>query len=158
MVTLKTGFYLAAPLLGGAIVAGATQGVLSTLESLGAKIGPIFQIADDVIDLTEGKGRGEKGSDIKEGKRSFLVVHVAGRCTSDEREKLFDILDKPRPETTAEDVHWVMGLFDKYGAVKGAKSEGRRLLEDARELMGELPRPLNSNLAAAVEFMLERKI
>ncbi len=158
IVTLKTGYYLAAPLVGGAMIANAPQSALDTLKSLGEKIGPIFQIADDIIDLTEGKGRGEKGSDIKEGKRSFLAIDVAGQCTSEEREELYRILDKPRPKTTAEEVRWAITLFEKYDAAGKAKEKGHQLLEEARTLMGGLPSPLNSNLSAAVEFMLERKL
>lgn len=158
VVTLKTGFYLAAPLVGGAIIANASVGVKETLMALGDKIGPIFQIADDVIDMTQGKGRGERGSDIKEGKRSILAVFVANECTSEEREELFRILDRPRPETTAEEVRWVMALFEKHDAAGVAKETGHRLMEEAKSLLKELPSPLDANLSAAVEFMLERRI
>ncbi len=157
IVTAKTGFYLAAPMVGGAILADASQGTLDTLRSLGSKIGPIFQIADDIIDLTEGKGRGEKGSDIKEGKRSFMVVHVSQHCTSSEREEMFRLLDKPRADVTQEEVRQVMSLFEKYEAVEAAKAKGRELLGEARTLVRRLPSPLDSNLLAAMEFMLGRK-
>ena len=37
-------------------------------------MGPAFQIRDDLIDLTHGKGRGGViGSDVKEGKASFYI-------------------------------------------------------------------------------------
>ncbi len=157
IVTMKTGFYLAAPLVGGAILAGAPREALDILRSLGDKIGPIFQMADDIIDLTEGKGRGERGSDIKEGKRSFLVVHTAQQCSSTEREEMYRILDTPRGETTPEEVKWVMDLFETYDAVEAAREQGQRLLEEARTLVNRLPSPLNSNLMAAMEFMLGRK-
>ncbi len=157
LVTAKTGFYLAAPLVGGAILADAPKSVLDILRSLGDKIGPIFQIADDIIDLTEGKGRGEKGSDIKEGKRSYLVVHVAGQCTASERDELYRILDKPRADVTSEEVQWVMDLFDKYDAVEAAQAAGQNLLQEARGMLERLPSPLGEDLAAAVQFMLSRK-
>jgi geranylgeranyl pyrophosphate synthase len=157
VVVAKTGFYLAAPLVGGAILADASPEVLEVLRALGDKIGPIFQIADDVIDLTEGKGRGERGSDIKEGKRSFLVVHVARRCTASERDEMFRILDKPRSEVTSEEVEWVIDLFQKYRAVEAAMAKGRELQAEAKELLRRLPPPLDANLSAAVEFMLGRK-
>jgi geranylgeranyl pyrophosphate synthase len=157
VVTSKTGFYLAAPLIGGAVLADAPPTVLEILRSLGDKIGPIFQIADDVIDLTEGKGRGERGSDIKEGKRSYLVVHVARRCSSADREEMYRILDKPRAETTREEVLWVIDLFKRHNAVEAAMSKGKELMEDAKALLQRLPSPLDGNLGAAVEFMLGRR-
>lgn len=156
IVTAKTGLYLAAPLVGGALVAGGPEEVVQTLRALGDRIGPIFQIADDVIDLTEGKGRGEVGSDIKEGKRSLLVVRAAQACTSEEREELYRILDAPREGVTAKEVAWVVDLFARTGAVEAAREEGRRMLEEAQQLVDALPEPLDANLRAAMEFMLAR--
>lgn len=157
IVTAKTGFYLAAPLVGGALLAHSGEEVLNVLRALGERIGPIFQMTDDIIDLTEGKGRGEKGSDIKEGKRSFLVVYTSQRCTPEERGEMYRILDKPRTEVTGEEVSWVISLFEKHGSVDGAKAKGRELLGEARTLVRKLPSPLDANLMAAIEFMLGRK-
>lgn len=156
VVTAKTGRYLAAPLVGGALVAGAPSAVVEALRSLGDRIGPIFQIADDLIDLTGAKGRGERGNDVKEGKRSYLVVDVADRCQEAERETLFRILDTPREETTEEDVQWVLELYERYDAVAAARAAGEELLASARTVLEGLPSPLDANLTAAVEFMLER--
>ncbi len=153
----KTGYYLACPAIGGAIVAGAEVEIPAALEAYGLCVGPVFQITDDVIDLTEGKGRGEKGSDIMEGKRSFLVVHTSDRCEDSERRKMFEILDKPRDETTPGDVAWVTELFEKYEAVAAARRKGEELLENARRILLPLPSALRENVMAASRYMLERK-
>lgn len=58
MVELKTGYYLACGMVGGAIVAGASNEVVEKIWMLGKNMGPAFQIRDDLIDLTHGKGRG----------------------------------------------------------------------------------------------------
>src|SRR5690606_14547938 len=76
LVTEKTGHYLAAPLVAGAICSDAEADVIAALNTFGLMIGPMFQIRDDVIDLTHGKGRNSIGNDIREGKRSFLVAHA----------------------------------------------------------------------------------
>lgn len=152
----KTGYYLAAPAIGGAIVAGASQTTLDALTDFGKCIGPIFQIADDIIDLTEGKGRGEKGSDIREGKRSFLVVHAANVCSEQERLTLYDILDKPRNITTSQDVEWVVSLLDKYGAVEAARRQADVLLGKGKDALKGLPVPLAETLQAAAEYMIAR--
>lgn len=153
----KTGYYLAAPAIGGAIVAGASKDTLSALEEFGMCIGPVFQIADDIIDLTEGKGRGEKGSDIKEGKRSYLVIHTALNCKEAERKRMFGILDKDRASTTPEDVAWVTALFEKYGAVDAGRKAGEELLRKGRESLEMVPKELRENISAASRYMLERK-
>src|SRR3989339_780697 len=73
MVELKTGYYLACGMVGGAVVSGISEKVVEKIWSLGKTMGPAFQIRDDLIDLTHGKGRGGAiGSDVKEGKASFL--------------------------------------------------------------------------------------
>ncbi len=157
VVTEKTGYYLACPALGGAIVAGANEDILHALEDYGKCIGPVFQITDDIIDLTEGKGRGEKGSDIKEGKRSYLVVYTSARCTASEKDRMFDILGKPREETTAEDVQWIAQLFEKYGAVMAGKKTGEEFLAKSQQAIAQLPEILRKNISAASDFMLNRK-
>ena len=77
IVREKTGFYLAAPIQGGALVAGADQATLDRIGKMALNLGPMFQIIDDIIDLTDGKGRESTGSDIREGKRSYLVAWAA---------------------------------------------------------------------------------
>jgi geranylgeranyl diphosphate synthase type I len=154
----KTGYYLACPAVGGALVAGANEKTLTALEEFGKCIGPVFQITDDVIDLTEGKGRGGvKGSDIMEGKRSYLVVHAASRCTDIEKKQLFEILDNPRDKTTAEHVEWATALFEKYGAVEAARKAGEDFLSKGQSVLAPLPEALRQNVLAASRYMLERK-
>ena len=153
----KTGYYLAAPAIGGALVAGASKDTLVALEEHGMCIGPVFQIMDDIIDLTDGKGRGEKGSDIKEGKRSYLVVYTAQECSGAEREQLFDILDKPREKTTPKDVAWVTALFEKYGAVEAGRKAGENLLKKGQEVLEMLPKELRENVSSASRYILDRK-
>ena len=82
IVTNKTAYYLAAPMLGGAMVAGATPQTLEAIRELGKCVGPVFQIVDDTIDLTHGKGRETVGSDVREGKRSYLVAWAASKASA----------------------------------------------------------------------------
>lgn len=109
MIELKTAWYLTLPMVGGAIVAGRTD-LVPKIKEFGMKVGPAFQIADDLLDLTKGKGRGEIGSDVKEGKRSIMVVHCSSKSSGDERKRLFGVLDKTRENTTKEDIKYVKAL------------------------------------------------
>ena len=88
----KTARYLTMPIIGGAIVAGRDD-LKDKLLDFGKKAGLAFQITDDILDLTEGKGRGEIGRDIKEGKRSIMVVHFLSKCSKEEKNKLLNILN-----------------------------------------------------------------
>jgi geranylgeranyl diphosphate synthase type I len=157
-VTEKTGYYLAYPIIGGAIISGASDDTLRSLEEFGKYIGPVFQIADDILDLTDGKGREEIGCDIKEGKRSLLVALATSECTQEEKERLFEILNKGREYTSDEDVSWVISLFDKYQIIDKAKDRAREMLGAAKTSIQDVPEELRENLSAAAEFFLERKI
>jgi len=157
IVIKKTSHYLAAPMIGGAIIAGASENILDSISEFGKFIGPMFQIVDDVIDLTEGKGRGEIGSDIKEGKRSFLVAYTASVCTIEEKRRMFEILDKPRDETTSHDINWVISLFNKYGTITYARKYSKELYTSGKNAIKNLPKELKANLNMAAKFMLERK-
>jgi geranylgeranyl pyrophosphate synthase len=152
----KTGHYLAAPIQGGAIVAGADEATLATIAEMAMFLGPLFQVMDDVIDLTSGKGREAIGSDVREGKRSFLVARVATTASDEERRRLFDVLDKPREETTREDVAWVVALFEKHGTMAAGRQYCRDLHERSRAALAGLPAALGAPLGLVFEMLVNR--
>jgi geranylgeranyl pyrophosphate synthase len=156
MIELKTAWYLTLPMVGGAIVAGR-QDMTAKIKEFGMKIGPAFQIADDLLDLTKGKGRGEIGSDIKEGKRSIMVVHCASRCGEVERKRLFEILDAPRDKTSGVDIEYARQLFEKYGSLEYAKSRAKALSVESRKISSSLPDELRRVLDGFAEYLVERK-
>ncbi|CAN5312539.1 short chain isoprenyl diphosphate synthase IdsA [soil metagenome] len=130
LVAKKTGSYLVAPIIGGALIGGANETSIAAIQRFGQSMGPLFQIKDDLIDLTTGKGRGEIGSDIREGKRSFLVAHVLERCSAGEREILFDILNAPREKTTDAQVSAVVDLFHRHGAIAAGETRCGELMRE----------------------------
>jgi len=156
MVEMKTAWYLTLPMVGGAIIAGRPE-LVESIKEFGMRIGPAFQIADDLLDLTEGKGRNEIGSDIKEGKRSIMVVHCSSKCTPEERKRLFDILNKPREETEKEDVEFLKNLFEKYGSLEYAKNKAKSLVEESRRITSNMPEKLREILDEFAEYLVERK-
>jgi len=156
IVEEKTGYYLAAPILGGALVAGADEATSAPQKISAARYGPLFQVIDDLIDLTEGKGRGERGSDIREGKRSYLVAAVSEKATAQERERLFDILDLPREKTTAADVDEAIALFEKYGVLEDARAYANRLYDEAMQTLNDVPRALRELLDATFKSLAGR--
>ncbi len=156
MVIGKTAHYLTAPMVGGAIVAGREDLVEKILD-FGRKIGPAFQITDDILDLTEGKGRSEIGRDIKEGKRSILVAHCLSKCNEDERQMLIEILNKPVDDTTNEDVEKVKQLFEKYGSVDYARNKAQKLVDEAKNIIADFPAELKEILDFVADYLIKRK-
>ena len=157
MAELKTGHYLVLGMAGGAIIAGASELTLQVLWQLGRNLGPAFQIRDDLIDLTTGKGRGEKGSDIREGKASILYAHALSASRDGERSRLLEIMRKPREETTSDDVAWVMALYERSGSMKFAQETADRLVTDAHHAVRHLPESQQQALADLITYIAERK-
>lgn len=157
IVREKTGYYLAAPMVGGAIVAGADGRTLDALRALGQVVGPLFQIVDDMIDLTHGKGRGAIGSDIREGKRSYMVAVVSASCSTAERERLYDILDAGRDANTDADIAWVVELFGRHGALEQGTRYCDSLRAGAEEIIAGTPPALRTTLSEALAMLTDRK-
>jgi geranylgeranyl pyrophosphate synthase len=142
IVQLKTAYYLALTWVGGAIVAGASDDALEPLWRLGRFLGPAFQIRDDIIDLTEGKGRGgEIGCDLREGKPSIFFAYILERRrgTEEERRRLMEIVRASREATLPADVRWAIDFYRREGAIDFAQAEAARLAGEARELLEGLP-------------------
>jgi geranylgeranyl pyrophosphate synthase len=161
IVELKTAHYLALTWVGGAVVAGVADGAVNLLQDLGRSLGPAFQIRDDIIDLTQGKGRGgEIGCDLREGKPSIFFAYVLERKkgTDPERKRLVEIVSKERDATTREDVEWAIAFYRRTGALEFAEEMARGLLRKADEIIDRLPFAADGKevFQAVSRFMIDR--
>jgi geranylgeranyl pyrophosphate synthase len=157
MVTLKTGRYLALGMVGGAMIAGSGQGVVESIQELAENMGAAFQIRDDVIDLTVGKGRGGVlGCDIREGKPSILYAHALNAAPAGEREMLVDVMSRPREDVSDDDVDAVRALYESVGSVEFATAEAERLVEQAYETLEEIPVDDDEFFRQIVDYMASR--
>lgn len=157
MVKLKTGYYLACGMIGGAIISGVSEQVVEKIWTLGKTMGPAFQIRDDLIDLTHGKGRGGViGSDVKEGKASFLYSYALQVASADDKRCLRDIMLKPRDETTENDIHWVLGIYKKYNVLQHAQDYAEDLIKQAYATIDEFPIKDTTVFKEIASFMAKR--
>ncbi|MGO1770780.1 MAG: polyprenyl synthetase family protein, partial [Microbacterium sp.] len=77
MIARKTAAYsFAAPLVVGAILAGATRGLVDELTEIARDLGVIYQLRDDVLGLFGDERDTGKStlSDLREGKETLLVA------------------------------------------------------------------------------------
>ncbi len=106
MVRLKTARYsFVAPVLGGAIAAGADERRTHHLEHYAECAGMAFQIADDLLDLEASAARTGKDAagDLWEAKRTLPLLHALRSETDVERQRtLIQRLDKPRPRDAGQ--------------------------------------------------------
>ena len=156
MIIGKTAHYLTVPMVGAAVVAD-NEDIIPNLIEFGRALGPAFQITDDILDLTEGKGRNETGRDIKEGKRSILVVHCLKKCDDSEKEKLLRILNKPPEETTDGDVAYAKDLFYKHGSVDYARQMAEEFTSKAKHIADSFPPNLREILYFFADYIIQRR-
>ena len=162
IVQLKTAYYLALPWVGGAAIAGVDGAAEELLWELGKCLGPAFQIRDDLLDLTVGKGRGgETGCDLKEGKPSILYAFVLDRehGSAADRRRLQEIMAKQRDATSEEEVRWAIDLFRDTGALDFAEAEAAALVRKADDVIGSLPftEEVRDLFRAVSRYIVERK-
>jgi len=135
MVEGKTSGLFALPMAGAATLCGASSQVVQGLQEAARHMGVLFQIQDDVLDLYGEKGRDSRGSDIREGKRSILVVHALEHATPERAAWLREVLDRDRGATTEEDIGRVIDLFAETGSLGFALGEIAQRRERARQVM-----------------------
>lgn len=94
MCAFKTGGLARMTCVVAAIVGGADERLIHSLGELGERLGVIFQIKDDILNITknklsEGKGLGE---DITEGKISLPVIYARHNLLENKSKRLGEIL------------------------------------------------------------------
>lgn len=157
MVELKSGHYLALGMVGGAIIAGAGDEVIRAIQELGTNMGPAFQIRDDVIDLTLGKGRGGAlGNDIREGKPSILYSCALEKLPPAEGERLREIMVRDRAETTDADVRWVCEAYERCRALEFARQKADELVAEAHRTIERIPVDNKAFFREIATFMASR--
>ena len=129
----------------GAIIGTRGRADLDPFIRFGFLLGAAFQIQDDLLNLVgnaESYGK-EMAGDIYEGKRTLMLIRLFEQGTPDERARLQAILGRPRSERTPDDVRWVRGRMDHYGAIDYAREVAQGLAgaaaHEAEQLFGDLP-------------------
>lgn len=121
----------------GAMAADAEPAVVDAISHWAGEVGVVFQIADDVLDLTatsETLGK-PAGSDIHEGKFTMpLLLALRGP----DRERIHKLLDQPRPYP-GEAVDEVIDLVRRGGYVDQTIDYALDRLERADLALASLP-------------------
>ncbi len=144
----------------GAIAAEAESDKISLFGKFGEYAGIAFQIIDDVIDLTssEEKLGKPKGSDIREGKRTIIVIKALNVCNEDERRYLLKVLGKE--EASKNEIEKVIRILDRCGAIDYAKQKAYEYLEKAKSFIEKVnvkDNDAKNDLIELAEFFVKRE-
>jgi geranylgeranyl diphosphate synthase type II len=121
MVLKKTCSYTTIfPIRVGAIVAGRDDREWAALDRFSFFLGAAFQIQDDLLNLAGDFQRygKETAGDIREGKRTLMLIHLLAQAPVEDRRWLRELLGAPRAKITARAVARVRALMDQHGSVE----------------------------------------
>ena len=158
MIERKTAVLYSAAAQGGAIAGGASEQAQETLFEYGRLIGLVFQIWDDVLDLRSDQETFGKPvlNDIRNGKKTLIVVHALDTQKGPQKEELMSVLGKKDAED-AELVR-VKNLLEETGSIDYASRVASEFVAKAKdELKIVKSETHRAVLAEFADYMLSRK-
>lgn len=132
MAERKTASLIAAATHTGAIIGGGNDNEINALENYGRKVGLAFQIWDDYIDFASENTGKTYGSDIKKGKKTFIVCHSLEYANANQKKRLQHILKTPVDETGPEMIAEAVEILNTTGSIKYAKEYSEGLIDEAK--------------------------
>lgn len=167
----KTGYYSGGtPCAIGAVIAGGNEKQIEALKKFGFAIGIAFQIQDDILNVTmseseektapstAGGGYGKDfAGDIKEGKRTLLIVHAFKNADKNEKEKMRKLVGKK--DITVKEKKEIIEIMKKYGSIEFAKNYARNMVGEAvKNMKDNIPETEGrKKLEFIANFLIERK-
>ena len=132
----KTGSLIAASALFGAMIAGAPQWIREALAAYGEEIGLVFQLSDDIIDITSDVTGKTPGTDLREGVPTLPTLLLeASRDPADQ--PLKDLLSGDLGDDAA--LAEALAALRAHPVVEKARAEVRRHADLARGHLAPLP-------------------
>ena len=158
MIELKTAVLYSAAAQGGAIVGGATSKQEVALADYGRLMGLGFQIWDDVLDLESDQATFGKPvlNDIRNGKKTLIVVQALEDLKGPERLEFLSILGKKN--ATTKELERARDILEEVGAISHATKVADGLISGAKERLSALvDSPHKKTLMAFADYMVKRK-
>lgn len=146
-----------------AALSGCDDGLIEKVGHVAEAIGVAFQIQDDILDIALNDEEREKfgkpfGNDIKEGKRTLMVIHTLKIASDKDRVRLTEILNKHTDDM--EERKEAIQILEKYGSIRYARERSRQIVRDAWKDTDALLKdsPAKAKLKEFVNYLIERKV
>lgn len=139
MVNSKTGALMEASAKVGGLLGGGGPEQIRALAEYGRLVGIAFQIRDDVLGLTGDRDKFGKpiGSDIREGKRTLIVVRALEVAEPSDQAKLFRALGNER--ATEAEIAAAIEVIKRTGAIEYAEKKAEEFVASAKSKLKVLP-------------------
>jgi geranylgeranyl diphosphate synthase type I len=156
MILKKTGILFVYPIRIGLLFAEAPD--CTMLDGYSRPMSQSFQIRDDILG-TFGETTGKpQDSDIKEGKRTLLVIKAYEGADESEKERLDAVLgDK---YATKDDVNDIKEIFEDTGALEYCEEKGKSLNCEAKEFLERIGISYESKefFCELADYVIEREM
>jgi geranylgeranyl diphosphate synthase type I len=119
----------------GGILGGASKSQVNSLGVYGRYAGIGFQVIDDVLGLTADEKVIKKpvGSDIREGKRTLIVVYALEKASKNQRKRILETLGNQ--SASPERIQDIIELINSLGGIDHAKEMAEKYIERAKEAL-----------------------
>ena len=156
VVKEKTGVLIASAGYLGSLHAGAPESTVQAMQRYGELVGIIFQIVDDIIDISSDTKQSGKtpGTDLREGVFTLPVL-FALQEDSDAGARLREILVGPVTDDALVDE--ALDLLAKTDGSQRALGVVRELLDEAEQAIADLPEiPAKNALRQLATYTVDR--
>jgi geranylgeranyl diphosphate synthase type I len=135
---LKTANYsIETPIKIGAILAGASRKELNKIKEYSELLGIAYNIQDDLLELFgENKKFGKPmGSDLKEGKKTLIILKTLEKAT--EKEAIFIKEKLGNVKMTNKDIEKIKKIMIQTGSLDYCIKYAKKLIKKANEIVAE---------------------
>jgi len=135
MIEKKTAVLFACAAKGAAIVSSGTEDQERMMWEYARLLGLGFQIWDDILGITADQEKLGKpvGSDIRNGKRTMIVLHALENADAERRELLLSILG--REDASDEEIAMAIQTLDYVGSIGFARERALEYADRAIECL-----------------------
>ena len=140
--TYKTGRYtFSLPMKVGGFIANAPMKDILILDTMGEKLGVMFQLRDDYIGLTGAEANIGKpsGSDIRQNKKTLLRAMLMERADTNDKQLALSLFGNTH--IAQKDITTVIEMMNRYGIFEEVKKMGQETSEQVKSAIEELTIP-----------------
>ncbi|MFH0978847.1 MAG: polyprenyl synthetase family protein [Candidatus Woesearchaeota archaeon] len=157
--TLKTAIYtIEGPLHIGAILAGASREQLRQLTRFAIPLGKAFQLKDDILGVFGSAKRIGKpvGSDIRQGKRTLLILKAMEKGNEEDRKLLKRCLGKK--SLSSREINKVRIILRSTGSLQYSEQLVKENISLAKSALNEIRMEKESKefLKGIADYVMER--
>jgi geranylgeranyl diphosphate synthase type I len=141
----------------GAIVGGATEKERVDIRKFAWDAGIAFQIVDDVLGISADEEEFGKpiGNDIKEGKKTLIILHALEKTPPEQKKNLLKVLGNEN--ASKEDLEHAIKIMNEIGSIKYAKKIAQKYMNSSINILENFPdSKAKQDLINLVKYFVER--